>query len=178
MSDRRFFLVWMATFLGFPIGGELAVLLVGSIEGVVTGAVAGVVAGSAIGTAQWLVLRGRPGVGAAWIPATAIGLGVGDAVGAALTGAGTGIGSLIVTGLASGVAVGMLQWTLLRGLFRRAGLWAPVVAISWPLGWTVTWAFGIDVGRAYAVFGSTGALVFAAITGATMLLLLRDRTHG
>jgi len=33
------------------------------------------------------------------------------------------------------------------------------------LSWTATWAIGVDVGRGYAVFGSTGALVFAAITG-------------
>lgn len=105
MSDTRFFLLWMSSFLGFPIGGALAILLVGSIGGVFSAAVAGVLAGSVIGTSQWLVLRGRPGVGAAWVPATAIGLGVGDAVGAALTGAGTGIGSLLVTGAAAGLVV-------------------------------------------------------------------------
>jgi nucleoside-diphosphate-sugar epimerase len=33
------------------------------------------------------------------------------------------------------------------------------------LSWTATWAIRVDVGRGYAVFGSTGALVFAAITG-------------
>jgi hypothetical protein len=57
------------------------------------------------------------------------------------------------------------------------GLWPPVVAIAWPLGWTVTWAFGIDVERGYYVFGSTGALVFAAVTGLAMLLMLRGRTR-
>jgi hypothetical protein len=39
----------------------------------------------------------------------------------------------------------------------------------------VAWAVGVDVERVYAVFGSTGALVFAAITGATMLLILRGQ---
>lgn len=174
MSDVRFYLLWMTTFLGFPVGGALAILLVGSIEGVVSGAVAGVLAGSIVGAAQWLVLRGRPGVGVAWIPATAFGLGVGDAVGAALTGAGTGIESLVVTGVASGAAVGLLQWALLRRHVRGAGLWPAVMAISWPLGWTVTWAVGVDVERGYAIFGATGALVFAAITGAAMLIALRD----
>jgi len=174
MSDVRFFLLWMCTFLGFPIGGGLAVLAVGPVGGVASAAFVGILAGSAIGTAQWLVLRRRPGVGAFWIPATAIGLGVSNAIGVALTGAGTGIGSLLVTGAASGLVVGLLQWTLLRGYVRRAGPWPLAVAISWPLGWTVTWAVGVDVERGYAIFGATGALVFAAITGAAMLLVLRD----
>lgn len=178
MSDVRFFLLWMSSFLGFPIGGALALLLVGSIGGVVSAAAAGVLAGTVIGTAQWLVLRRRPGVGAFWVPATAVGLGVGDAVGAALTDAGTGIGSLVITGAASGVAVGLLQWAFLRRHVRGAGLWPFVVAVAWPLGWTVTWSVGVDVERGYAVFGATGALVFAAITGAAMLLALRSRPRG
>jgi hypothetical protein len=102
-------------------------------------------------------------------------LALGDGVGAALTGAGTTIGDLLVTGLVSGVAVGLVQGALLWGRVRVAGLWPFVVALAWPLGWMVTWAVGVDVGRGYAVFGSTGALVFAAITGAAMLLIIRGR---
>jgi hypothetical protein len=45
--------------------------------------------------------------------------------------------------------------------------------LAWPVGWTVTWAIGVDVERGYAVFGSAGALVFAAITGVAMLHLTR-----
>jgi hypothetical protein len=45
------------------------------------------------------------------------------------------------------------------------------------LGWTVTWATGVDVERGYYVFGASGALVFAAITGLAMLLMLRGRTR-
>lgn len=175
MSGRRFFLFWMLAFVGFPLGGSVALLVVGSVGGMVDGAVGGALAGAVVGAAQWLVLRGRLAVGLLWIPATAFGLGVGDAVGAALTGAGTGIGDLIVTGLASGLAVGLLQWALLRRLVRAAWIWPPVVTVAWPLGWTVTWAVGVDVERVYAVFGSTGALVFAAITGTAMLPLTRGR---
>jgi hypothetical protein len=36
---------------------------------------------------------------------------------------------------------------------------------------------GVDVERGYAVFGSTGALVFAAITGLAMLSMLRAHTR-
>jgi hypothetical protein len=93
-----------------------------------------------------------------------------------LTGAGTEIGDLLITGLATGVAVGLLQWGLaLRGQILVASLWPSVVAIAWPLGWTATWVSGIDVERGYYVFGALGALVFAAVTGLAMLLMLRGR---
>jgi hypothetical protein len=176
----RFFLWWMLAFLGFPLGGLLALTVVGSVEGVVSGALGGALAGAVIGAAQWLVLRRYPRVrvGPEWILATALGVAIGDALGALLTGAGTGIGALLITGLATGVAVGLLQWGLsLRGRVLLGSLWPPVVAIAWLLGWTVTWAAGIDVERGYYVFGASGALVFAAITGLAMLLMLRGRTR-
>ena len=169
----RFFVWWMLAFLGFPIGGLLALVLVGSVDGGVSGALGGALVGAVVGTAQWLVLRRYLMVGPEWVLATALGLAIGDAVGALLTGAGTGIGDLLITGVATGVAVGCLQWAILRRRLRDAFLWVPVVAVAWPVGWTVTWAFGIDVERGYYVFGASGALVFAAITGAAMLLMLR-----
>src|SRR5215204_5408053 len=171
----RFFLWWMLTFLGFPLGGLLAIVLVGSVEEAVSGALGGALAGAVLGVAQWLVLRRYLRVGPEWILATALGVAIGDGVGALLTGAGTGIGALLITGLATGVAVGLLQWWLLRGRLLVASLWPPVVAIAWPLGWTVTWASGIAVERGYYVFGALGALVFAAVTGLAMLLMLRGR---
>jgi hypothetical protein len=174
----RFFLWWMLAFLGFPLGGYLAFVLVGSVEGAVSGALGGALAGAVVGAAQWLVLRRYLRVGPEWILATALGVAIGDALGALLTGAGTGLGSLLITGLATGVAAGLLQWGLfLRGRLLLASLWPPVVAIAWPVGWTVTWAFGIDVERGYYAFGASGALVFAAITGLAMLLILRGRTR-
>jgi hypothetical protein len=173
-----FFLWWMLAFLGFPLGGLLALVVVGSMEGVASGALGGALAGAVIGAAQWLVLRRYLRVGPEWVLVTALGVAIGDALGAVLTGANTGIGALLITGLATGVAVGLLQWgLLLRGRLLRASLWPPVVAIAWPVGWTVTWATGIDVERGYFVFGASGALVFAAITGLAMLLMLRERTR-
>jgi hypothetical protein len=172
----RFFLWWMLAFLGFPLGGFLALVVVGSMEGAVSGALGGALAGAVIGAAQWLVLRRYMRVGPEWILATALGLAIGDALGALITGAGTEIGDLLIIGLATGVAVGLLQWGLfLRGRLLRASLWPLVVAIAWPVGWTVTWAFGIDVERGFLVFGASGALVFAAITGLAMLLMLRSQ---
>lgn len=173
----RFSLWWMLTFLGFPLGGVLALLVVGSIDGTASGALGGALAGAVIGAAQWLVLRRYMKVGFGWVLAVALGVAIGDGVGALLTGAGTEIGALLITGLATGIAVGLLQLACLRGRVLAANLWVPVVAVAWPIGWTVTWAVGVDVERGYAVFGSTGALVYTAITGLAMLLLLRARTH-
>ena len=174
----RFFLWWMLAFLGFPIGGFLALVLVGSVERVVSGALGGALAGAVIGAAQWAVLRRYLWVGPEWILATALGLAIGDALGAFVTGAETGLGALLITGLATGVAVGVLQWGLvLRDRLPLASLWPPVVAIAWPVGWTVTWAAGIDVESGYYTFGASGALVFAAITGLAMLLMLRGRSR-
>jgi hypothetical protein len=173
MTDRRFFLFWMLAFLGFPVGGLLAILTVGSIDGILSAALSGAMAGLVIGAAQYLALRGRLGVGPGWVLATALGLAAGNALGAALTGAGTSPGALIVIGVAAGAGVGFTQWTLLRRRVVKALLWLPVVASAWPIGWTVTWAIGVDVERGYAVFGASGALLFAAITGAAMTLLTR-----
>jgi hypothetical protein len=173
----RFFLWWLLAFLGFPLGGFLALIVVGPVEGVLSGALGGALAGAVIGAAQWLVLRRYLRVGPEWILATALGVALGDGVGALLTGAGTGIGALLITGLATGVAVGLLQWGLLRGRVLPGSLWPLVVAIAWPVGWAVTWAAGIDVERGYYVFGASGALVFAALTGLAMLLMLRGRTR-
>jgi hypothetical protein len=88
----RFFLLWMLAFVGFPLGGILALVLVGSVGGVVSGALGGALAGAVIGAAQWLVLRRYPRVriGPEWVVATALGVGIGDALGVLLTGAGTG----------------------------------------------------------------------------------------
>ncbi len=177
-GGRRFFPWWMLAFLGFPIGGWLAFALVGPVDGAVSGALGGALAGAVIGAAQWSALRGHLRVGPEWILATALGVAIGDAVGALITDAGTNLGALLVTGLATGVAVGLLQWGVaLRGRLPLASLWAPVVAVAWPLGWTVPWAIGVDVERGYYVFGASGALVFAAITGLAMLLMLRGRTR-
>jgi hypothetical protein len=88
-----------ARFLGFPLGGLLALTVVGSVQGALSGALGGALAGAVIGAAQWLVLRRYMIMGPEWILATALGVAIGDALGALLTGAGTGIGALLITGL-------------------------------------------------------------------------------
>ena len=106
----------MIAFVGFPLGGLLALTVVGPDQGAVSGALGGALAGAVIGAAQWLVLRRYLRVGPQWVLATALGVAIGTSLGALLTGAGTGIGALLITGLASGVSVGLLQWApFLRG---------------------------------------------------------------
>ena len=70
----RFFLWWMLAFLGFPLGGLLALMVAGPVEGAVSGALGGALAGAVIGAAQWLVLRRYLRVGPEWILATALGV--------------------------------------------------------------------------------------------------------
>ena len=52
----RFFLWWMLAFVGFPLGGFLAFMVVGSVEGVASGAL---VFAAITGMAMLLILRGR-----------------------------------------------------------------------------------------------------------------------
>jgi membrane associated rhomboid family serine protease len=63
-GERRFFPWWMLAFLGFPLGGQLALAVVGPVEGALSGALGGALAGAVIGAAQWLALRPHLGVGA------------------------------------------------------------------------------------------------------------------
>lgn len=170
-------LAWVVTSLGFPFGGVLTLSLVGSMDDVVSAALGGLLAGAVVGAAQWPVLRHYLGIDATWIVVTASGLALGNAVGAVVTDAGTSINDLLAIGVVAGISVGTAQWTLLRERLRYAGLWIPILAVAWPLGWTTTWSIGVNVSLGYAVFGPVGALVFTAITGVALLLMIRSLSY-
>lgn len=170
-------LAWVVTSLGFPFGGILALYLVGPMDDVVSAALGGLLAGAVVGAAQWPVLRHYLGIDATWVVATASGLTLGNAVGAVLTEAGTSINDLLVIGVVCGISVAAAQWTLLRERLRYAGLWIPVLAVAWPLGWTTTWSIGVDISLGYTVFDAVGALVFTAITGVVLLLMVRSLSY-
>jgi len=172
-GDRWFWPAWAAAFLGFPIGGAAAYLLVGPIETVNTAAIGGAIAGGAVGVAQWLVLRRRLPLSALWVVATAAAMALGLAVGHALLGDDTSMLPLLLRGLIVGIAIGATQATLLRGIFPTPLLWAAAVTVAWVLGWTVTAAAGIDLPRKWAVFGASGALTFQLVTALTLAYLLR-----
>ncbi len=155
---------WLPTFLGFPLGGLLAIETVGSVRGPLTAAAAGLLAGAAIGAAQALALKTEW----RWVACTAAATAAGSALGVAVTGAGHGLADVLVLGAITGTAVGAAQSALLG----RAGLaWTAVTGAAWALGWLATYATIVDIERGYAVFGSSGALVATVLTGLTLRLV-------
>jgi hypothetical protein len=169
----RFWVGWGVAFLGFPLGGGLAYLIIGSITTPLTGALGGVITGAVIGAAQWLVLRRRLPLTSVWVAATALGMGIGLALSIALFGTDTGGSALPLRGLIAGAAIGGAQYLLLRGVMSRAPVWALVVALSWAIGWMITRASGIDLALQWSVFGTSGALMFQLLTGLTLAWLLQ-----
>lgn len=156
---------WLPTFLAFPIGGLLALLVVGSLDDPVSGAAGGLLAGAVIGAGQWLALRSS-GIGRRWVAYTAVAMAAGTAIGAAFTGAGTELEDLMLTGLVAGAAVGAAQSTLLARAGLPSAAWTAVTAASWPVGWLATWAVvGINADLGFFVFGASGALVVTVLTG-------------
>ena len=159
-------------FAGFPIGGSAAYLLLGPVEAVGTAALGGAVTGAAIGAAQWLVLRRRLPLSGLWVAATAAGMAVGMILGQLVLGDDTAAMPLLLRGLLTGAAIGIPQAVLLRGVLPTPVIWAAVVTLGWAVAWSVTAAFGIDLARKWAVFGTSGALVFQLATGLTLAFLL------
>jgi hypothetical protein len=147
---------WLLVALAFPVAGEIGHLIAGRVDSMSAAVLGGVVTGAGIGAAQWALLR-RRGVGVGWIPATAVGLGVGLAVGAALVSYRTDIASLMVMGAVSGLGVGVAQGAMLGNTKRMLG-WAAATAALWAVGWSVTTAGGISVDNQFVVFGAYGAI--------------------
>lgn len=166
---------WLATFLGFPLGGLLASRVVGPVDGPLSASFAGLLAGIVIGTAQWLPLRSR-GVGYAWAIYTAVAMAAGSAVAAAVTDAGTTVGALVLTGLIAGAAVGAAQGVVLGRGPRIATMWAALVSLAWALGWLVTANVIVDAESGYVSFGASGAILATALTGIALYWILgRDQ---
>lgn len=172
---RFLWLKWLLTMIGFPIGGGIASALVGSVTGPGRGAVAGIIAGAVVGAAQWLVLRQALPISALWIPATAVGLSAGLALGVAVLGTKTVGLALLLRAAVTGIVLGVFQWVLLRQHLALAGWWVPAIAIGWTAGWTLTRTVGVDLSRDWAVFGISGAAVFAALSGLALTWLLKFR---
>lgn len=165
---------WLPTILAFPVGGFLAIQIVGSLEDPLTGAVGGLLAGAVIGAAQWLVLRGHD-VGVRWVALTAGGMAGGSALAAALTGTATTIGALVVTGLVIGLVVGAAQATQLARGARVASAWTALVGLTWGAGWLISGNVIVDAERGYYIFGLSGALLVTVATGAALSRILSAR---
>jgi hypothetical protein len=166
---------WMVSFIGYPLGGYAALLLVGRVQGPGSALAGGLLAGVVLGAVQaWALGRVRPPA-SAWILATGAGLMVGVTSGAALVDYRTDLRSLVVQGMVSGTMVGIAQSVV---LYRRLGalvvLWPINLGVTFALGWAVTTTAGIDVDQQFTLFGSSGALLAALLT---VVLPLRLNSH-
>lgn len=175
-TRRSSALRWLPTFLGFPLGGLLAWIIAGPVDGAAAALLGGAICGAVLGAAQsWAMSPNGPPT-ARWMAATAAGLAAGLALGSAAVGYGTSLAELVVQGAICGLAIGTAQAVVLRG--RAAYLWAPALSALWALGWAISTSIGIDVETQYTVFGASGALVVTAATAALPVLLanptLRD----
>jgi hypothetical protein len=166
----------VAIIVGVPIGGLVANLVVGKIDGVGPALAGGLIAGAIIGAAQWLALR--PFTPWLWIVATSFGMAAGLSAGAAMVDYGISRGDLAVMGAVTGLGVGGLQAFLLARRGSGALWWVAVNPPAWALAWIVTtFVITKNVKEHFAVFGASGALVFALLTWLVLTLLFR-RTEG
>jgi hypothetical protein len=126
--------------------------------------IGGTVAGLVIGAAQSLVSRRRLDP-RRWIPATAIGIGLGLLLGASIVGYNTSLADLAMMGALTGIVLGPSQAIALPRHTQLRWAWAVAMPVLWGLGWTATTLGGISVDEQFTVFGAYGALTFSALSG-------------
>jgi hypothetical protein len=170
---RRLRWAWpLAIVVGIPIGGYAANIIVGKIDSVGAALVGGLIAGAIIGAAQWLALRSL--VPWLWVVATSVGMAAGLTAGAALVDYGISRGDLALMGAVTGLAVGGLQAVLLARRGSGALWWVLVNPPAWALAWFVTtFVITKNVKEQFAVFGASGAIVFALATWLVLTFLFR-----
>ena len=168
---------WLATFIGFPLGGFIAEVVVGPVDGPVPAIVGGAITGGCLGVVQWYAIRRSGPRMIHWVSASAVGMAGGLAAGAGLVGYGTATSDLVTQGAVCGAVLGIAQSLPLAGrLGRLAAGWPVVLTGLWAVGWATTAGIGVDVDAQYTVFGSSGALVVAAGTSLLPIALARART--
>jgi hypothetical protein len=169
---------WVLAFLGFPLGGLIASLLLGRMDNVLEALLGGVIAGVFIGLAQMLALRQRLPTDVRWAVATAAGLGVGLGISAALFGTATTLEAVLLRAPLTGLLLGLAQWFLLREQVRRAWLWVPAMPILYVGAWFITGqVIGTSLDQGFYVFGASGAIVFQVMTGLLLWWLGRSASR-
>lgn len=157
---------WLATIVGYPLGGLLAIQCFSTTDGPAAAAGGGLLAGAVVGLAQWLALR--PRAGALWIAVTSASLAVGAAIGTAVTGGMTSSTALVVYGAIAGAVVGLGQGFALRLAWWRLVTWTATVAGTWAIAWFISAAVIVDEARGFVTFGLSGAAV-VTVVGALVL---------
>src|SRR3954449_12972547 len=170
----RTWLIWTVGFLAFPLAGLAGTAVAGRVDDPIAALLGGAVAGLVIGAGQTLVSRRRLDI-RTWVPATAVGMGVGLLLGAVVVGYGTSLGDLALMGALTGLVLGPAQALALPRGTRMRWAWAAAVPALWALGWTTTTLGGIAVDEQFTVFGAYGAITFSALSGLLLLLLLPER---
>jgi hypothetical protein len=170
---------WLPSFVGFPIGGLLAHLIVGPIDGIAAALGGGAISGIILGAAQAWGLGWTGTHARRWTIATGLGFAGGMAIGAGAVGYGTTMGDFALQGALCGLVVGAAQAVVLRLQFgRAAALWAPALSALWTLGWVISTAIGVDVDRQWTVFGASGAITVTVATALLPVLLAERGNRG
>ena len=172
----RTWLLWIAGFLAFPIAGIAGDLAAGRVNDALAALLGGVVTGAVLGTGQVLVSRRRLDA-RRWIPATAIGMGLGLLLGAVVVDYGTSLGDLALMGFLTGIVLGGAQTLALPAQTHRRWAWAAALPLLWALGWTVTTLGGISVEDQFTIYGAYGAVTFSALSGLLLHYLLPYRAE-
>ena len=163
---------WMVSFIGFPLGGLVALIVTEPVNSAGNAVAGGLITGAVLGAVQAWALRFDRRQLVAWTLATAVGLAGGLALGASLVGFRTSIGDLAMQGAVTGACVGLAQALVLR---HRTGpvafVWPAYLAGAWAMGWVVTTAGGIAVEEQFTTFGAYGAVTVALLTSVLPLFL-------
>lgn len=167
----RNWLIWTAGFLSFPLAGIAGAAVAGRVDSPLAALVGGAVAGLVIGTGQTWASRRRLDP-RRWIPATAIGMGLGLLLGASVVDYRTAMADLALMGALTGIALGLAQALALPRETRFRWAWAACMPAMWALGWTVTGLSKVNVAEQFTNFGATGALTFSALSGILLHALL------
>lgn len=163
---------WMVSFVGFPLGGLAAMILVGAVDSTVQAIAGGLVTGAVLGAAQAWGMRADRRQTLTWTVLTAVGLSVGLAVGATVVDFGTTLGDLVVQGAVSGLAVGAAQaFALLPRVGTIALAWPVYLAAAWAAGWAISTSVGVQVEDQFTVFGAAGAVTVTLLTAVLPVLI-------
>jgi hypothetical protein len=165
---------WLATFVGFPLGGVAARLVVGDVDSAGSALVGGLVAGAVLGAAQAVIGGFERVQWSRWIAATSFGFGAGLTVGATIVDFDTDTASLVTMGAVTGAMVGLAQAIAAPiGAVDRV-MWMLATPVLWALGWFITSQVIVDAESQHAVFGSSGAVTVSALSGVLIVWIRRS----